>query len=128
MDEHIPRDMARTESADLEWLAGVFKALSHPHRLHIFLRLAASCCPPNVPVTAEGQLNVGALGEDLELAASTISHHIKELKQAGVIRVARDGQAIRCWVDPEVVQAIARFIHQAAHGQPCCIVRHVRRR
>jgi len=120
--------MVRSESADLEWLAGVFKALAHPHRLHIFLRLAASCCPPNVPVTAEGQLNVGALGEDLELAPSTVSHHIKELRQAGVIRVARDGQAIRCWVDPEVVQAIARFIHQAAHGQPCCIVRHVRRR
>jgi len=120
--------MVRTESADLEWLAGVFKALAHPHRLHIFLRLAASCCPPNMPVTAEGQLNVGALGEDLELAPSTVSHHIKELRQAGVIRVARDGQAIRCWVDPEVVQAIARFIHQAAHGQPCCIVRHVRRR
>lgn len=118
--------MARAESADLVWLAGVFKALSHPHRLRIFLRLATCCCPGHAPVATEEQFNVGALGEDLELAASTVSHHIKELKQAGVIQVARDGQSIRCWVDPEVIKALAAFIHQAAHGQPCCIVRRGR--
>jgi len=117
----------KVESADLEWLADVFKALSHPHRLRIFLRLAASCPaqsrhgqPPESP------LGVGDLGEDLDLAPSTLSHHIKELRQAGIIRAARQGQSIRCWVDPEVIEALSGFIHSAAHGQPCCILRRSR--
>ncbi|MBN2081428.1 helix-turn-helix transcriptional regulator [bacterium] len=115
----------RIESADLEWLAGIFKALSHPHRLRIFLRLAA-CCPRQATAGDEPEalLGVSDVGADLELAPSTLSHHIKELKQAGIIRAARQGQSIRCWIDPEVIEALAGFIHSAAHGQPCCILRH----
>ncbi len=101
----------RTDGADR--FAEMFKALSNPHRLSIFLRLT-SCCTPggSCSTDAEPCECVGELGRDLGIAASTVSHHIKELHQAGLIRMERRGQRIECWVDPETVNALAAFFAQ----------------
>jgi ArsR family transcriptional regulator len=90
--------------------AEMFKALSNPNRLAIFLQLVGCCgagtCWPTGP---EGCACVGELTDSLSLAPSTISHHVKELRQAGLIRTERDGQFIRCWIDPEVLRELAAF-------------------
>jgi ArsR family transcriptional regulator len=52
---------------------------------------------------------VGELGQDLGIVASTISHHIKELRQAGLIRMERRGQKMECWIDPETIAALQGF-------------------
>ena len=52
---------------------------------------------------------VGELGQDLGIVASTISHHIKELRQAGLIRMERRGQKMECWIDPETLSALRDF-------------------
>ena len=67
----------------------MFKALSNPNRLKIFMRLTSCCLPGTVtsinPGTGEaGCACVGELGQDLDIVPSTISHHIKELRQAGL--------------------------------------------
>jgi SAM-dependent methyltransferase/DNA-binding transcriptional ArsR family regulator len=54
-------------------------------------------------------LCVGDLGRDLGIAPSTVSHHVKELHHAGLIRTERKGQTILCYVDPGVREEIARF-------------------
>ena len=74
--------------------AEVFKALANPNRLQIFLRLA-SCCPPGTKCDSEAMVRqgVGELGQDLEIDPSTVSHHLKELRRAGLIRTARPRQA-----------------------------------
>mgnify|MGYP003905405807 CR=1 FL=1 len=46
---------------------------------------------------SEGCACVGELGKDLNIVASTISHHMKELRQAGLVRMERRGQRIECW-------------------------------
>lgn len=90
--------------------AEVFKALSNPHRLALFRRLM-SCCEPGTLCDAEqeARLCVGDLGEGLEIAPSTLSHHLKELNRAGLIRMERNGKNIRCWVEPEVLETITHF-------------------
>ncbi|MCK5418049.1 MAG: helix-turn-helix transcriptional regulator, partial [Desulfobacterales bacterium] len=45
----------------------------------------------------------------LGIVASTISHHIKELRQAGLIRMERRGQKMECWIDPETIAALQGF-------------------
>ncbi len=52
---------------------------------------------------------VGMLGKDLGIAASTVSHHIKELHRSGLIKIRRHGQRTECWVDPEVVDSMMAF-------------------
>jgi ArsR family transcriptional regulator len=91
----------------------MFKALSNPNRLSIFLRLV-SCCAPGTScsVHAKGCECVGELGKDLGIAPSTVSHHIKELSRAGLIRMERRGQNVECWADPETLNALVTFLHQ----------------
>jgi ArsR family transcriptional regulator len=90
--------------------AQIFKALSNPNRLRIFIKLA-SCCPPGTrsPMKGDSCFCVGDLGQDLDIVPSTVSHHIKELHRAGLIRSARRGQKVECWVDPELIKRLRDF-------------------
>ena len=109
----IIRNMSNFRNADSGRLADAFKALSNPHRLSIFTRLA-SCCTPGEACGADADMRecVGAVGKNLGLAPSTISHHIKELHRAGLIKMKRRGQTVECWVDPETLDSLATFFQQ----------------
>ena len=90
--------------------AAMFKALANPQRLRIFLKLCACCAPRGCGETAEGMRRcVGNLGADLGLAPSTVSHHLKELRQAGLMKAARSGQRIECWITEDTLEALAAF-------------------
>ena len=91
-------------------LAEAFKALSNPNRLKIFLQLM-NCCKPGTVCSAEDVTKscVGDLGDGLGIAASTLSHHIKELNRAGLIQMERRGQNVDCWVDPHTVKELNQF-------------------
>ena len=53
---------------------------------------------------------VGDLGRGLDIDPSTVSHHIRELRQAGLIRMEKRGKNIMFWVDPDTVLAAAHFM------------------
>jgi ArsR family transcriptional regulator, arsenate/arsenite/antimonite-responsive transcriptional repressor len=89
--------------------ASLFKALSNPYRLDIFVRLA-SCCRPGTRWSGSAERAcVGEVAKDFDLAPSTVSHHLKELVQAGLICTERAGQNVECWVDPNIVDELADF-------------------
>jgi ArsR family transcriptional regulator len=108
--------MSNSLIIDSERFAGCFRALSNPHRLRLFLRLAA--CLPEGGTCADEDMRrcVGDLGKDLGVAASTVSHHLKELRQAGLIHMERKGQSIECWVEPDTLRMLSEFFEIA----PCC--------
>ncbi len=91
--------------------AEIFRALSNPNRLQIFLRLV-SCCPPGTTCSTDLALRrcVSELGKGLGIDSSTVSHHIRELRQSGLLRVERRGKNVLCWVDPETVVAAAGLL------------------
>lgn len=107
--------MSISKNTDIELLATRLKALSNPGRLQIFRQLALCCATGASCGTDEQAMRrcVGELGQGLDLAPSTVSHHIKELRQAGLIRVERRGQNIHCWIDPDVVRSLADFFEQS---------------
>jgi ArsR family transcriptional regulator len=113
--------MSNYRDENIEKFAEMFKALSNPNRLKIFMRLVSYCIPKVVTdisssPESENCACIGELGQDLGIVASTISHHIKELRQAGLIRVERRGQKIECWIDPETLTALQGFFSKQTHG------------
>jgi ArsR family transcriptional regulator len=100
---------------DIKHFADVFKALSNPNRLRMFLHLV-TCCVPRTDSSVDPDTGasacMGARGRDLNIVPSAVSHHIKELHRAGLIRMERRGQKIECWADSEILWDLAIFFGQ----------------
>jgi len=102
--------MSKNNIDNVEKFAEIFKALSNPNRLKIFLRLVSCCLPGTIwRIEAQETTCVGDVAKDLEIVPSTVSHHIKELRQAGLVKMRRSGQKIECWVDPAVLKDLEAF-------------------
>ncbi len=86
-----------------ERAAAVFRALGNPARIRIVTELARR----RACVT-------GDLVDVLPLAQSTVSQHLKVLKEAGIIRGTIDGDPCYC-LDPGVIGWLVEFCQQA-----CC--------
>jgi len=101
--------MSNLRTIDAERFAAYFRALSNPHRLRLFLRLAS--CLPQGAACAERDMRrcVGDIGSDLGVAPSTVSHHLKELRQAGLVHMERCGQSVECWVEPDTLRGLVDF-------------------
>ena len=114
------RNMSKYHDADLAQMPNLFKALANPHRLQIFMRLASRQVDLSGGSDCDGQICacVGALGRDLSLAPSTVSHHIKVLAQAGLIKMTRRGQMVECQVDPVVVRILADYFLGLVGSEP----------
>lgn len=99
------------------YLASIFQALANPHRLALLERLS-SCCRPGTKWqgTNADLANVGELAQGLNLAPSTVSHHLKELVRAGLISTERQGKFVICWLEPQVLYELAAFFKERAQG------------
>lgn len=106
-----------------EFIASALKALGEPTRLAIFDFLR--CCDCQVALDAGGAarpvrgLTVGevccqVLGDSK--IPSRMTHHLKELRHAGLIRVERQGRHMICSVVPEAIEALRKWLN----AQPCC--------
>ena len=89
--QHRPEQDAR--------LAAYCKALGHPHRVYIlrFLLSQQACF-------------AGEIADQLPIAASTVSQHLKHLPDAGLIQGEVDGPR-RCYcVAPEALADLQRLV------------------
>ena len=88
-------------SAETEELAMYAKALSHPTRLKILNYLEnQSCC------------FTGDLLNVIPLAQSTISQHLKELKNAGLIKGEVNPPKIKYCIDKENWSKASKLFHK----------------
>ncbi len=102
-------------------------ALGDPTRAHILTFLLGCCCPVAVEESGDvsrvegptaGQVCCHITGG--EKVTSTFSHHLKELKEAGLITMERRGKFMICGVNRESLAKLASFFEDACKGSGCC--------
>jgi DNA-binding transcriptional ArsR family regulator len=94
-------------------MARVFRALGDPTRLAIFETIRGATEPPDGRSPEEIENSISQIASQFELSLSTVSHHIRELRLAGLIRCERRGQSIHCFVDPAITEMASRFLDSA---------------
>jgi ArsR family transcriptional regulator len=86
----------------------LFRALANPVRFRIVQSLAA-----------RGECIVGDLVLELPVSQSTVSEHLKVLREAGIVRGTVDGPN-RCYcLDPEALRTL-RATLEALEQLACC--------
>jgi ArsR family transcriptional regulator len=96
--------MSNYKTIDLDHYSVMFKALSNPHRLQIF-NILTNCCEPGTVCSTDEMTSccVGELDQQLNIASSTLSHHLKELNRAGLVNMKREGKQIFCSINPSTL-------------------------
>ncbi len=92
-------------------LSRAFRALANPNRLAIFERIHDDglCCR-----TDRKGNTVCAIADDFRLALSTVSHHLKELRAAGLITCERRGQQVVCAINPATLGRVLEILNRSA--------------
>jgi len=91
--------LGEDQAADL---AKIFKALGDPVRLRLMSMIASR--------GVGGEVCVCELTPAFDLSQPTISHHLKLLRQAGLIDCERRGTWVHYWVLPGVLDRLAAFL------------------
>lgn len=81
-------------------MAAMFKALSDPVRVRLFSRIASS---------PDGERCVCDIG-DVGVRQPTVSHHLKRLREAGLLISRRRGTWVYYRVAPGVLTAMAQIL------------------
>jgi ArsR family transcriptional regulator len=99
-------------------IAQQLKALGHAKRLELFqlIRSQRFCCYAAGSGSAQSA-RVGDLVRECELAPSTVSHHLKELRTAGLIEMERCGQLFFCRAREDVLERLVECLRQRAGFQ-----------
>lgn len=90
----------------LDDAAARLEALGNPTRLKIYRSL--------VRAGAEG-MPVGRLQTKLDVAASTLSHHIKSLVIVGLVTQVREGATLVCHANYELMHDLLAYL-----AEECC--------
>lgn len=98
---------------DVKRLARVFRALGNPNRLQIFMNLLEESRLDLAKGRRHDCFLAKLLG-GLDVGAPTVSHHVKELADAGLIDTERDGKQLVCSVNPDALRALRALLEPAA--------------
>jgi len=88
-------------AADATALARGFKALGDPVRLRLLSMIAAQ---------AGGEVCVCDLSDAFEVTGPTISHHLRVLREAGLVDCERRGTWVYYRVVPAALQALSHLL------------------
>ena len=92
-----------------EWrtISRAFTALGDEHRQRILLTFEKG-----------ERLNVGQIAEVSTLSRSAVSHHLKLLREAGVLASRKEGKEVFYWIDKrfleESLQAVLDYVRTKA--------------
>ena len=87
-----------------EQFTKAMKALAEPNRVEILRRVGSQACEQGVTCTA--------VLEQMGISQSTFSHHVSELKDAGLLAGVAEGRTVKLSVNKELFEAIrTRLAH-----------------
>jgi ArsR family transcriptional regulator, arsenate/arsenite/antimonite-responsive transcriptional repressor len=91
--------------------AARLEALGNPTRLKIYRALVRA---------GDAGMSVGKLQSKLELAASTLSHHLKALLTVGLISQERQATMLICHANYDVMRGIVDFLVAECCADSAC--------
>ena len=95
--------MAKKESpAQIARYADMLSAMGTEPRLRI-MRLLLTACPQG--------LVVGEIGSELDITASTLSHHLEKLKNEELVKVRREGTFLWYSANAESLEELLGFLY-----------------
>ena len=83
----------------------IAKAVSDPRRFSMLKAISANTGCPNQ-----------SLCQEFPVSKATISHHLKELVQAGLVETERDGQYMSVRARPDILKAYAEELVRRVGG------------
>ena len=86
-------------AVDAERLAPMFKALGDPVRLQMVSMIAA-----------KPELCVCEITPAFDLSSGTISHHLKTLREAGLVDCERRGTYVYYWIQPAALETLSALL------------------
>jgi ArsR family transcriptional regulator len=86
--------MAATQISDRQ-MQMIARALADPRRYEILKKLSAQSCP--TPCTD--------MRDCINISPATLSHHMKELETAGLVRSEKAGKFVNYFPQPRVLRA-----------------------
>jgi ArsR family transcriptional regulator len=93
-------------------LVRVFKALADENRMAIF-QLLRERCASGCEVSRGGiDRTVTEIAKDFDIALSTVSHHLKELRNAGLILCEKHGKQVYCRVNSALLKDLEGFMRE----------------
>ena len=96
---------------NLDDAAARLEALGNPTRLKIYRTL--------VRAGAEG-LSVGRLQAKIDIAASTLSHHLKALVVVGLVTQTRDGTTLVCHANYDLMRDLLGYMVEEFCAEGSC--------
>jgi len=93
---------AKQLSEQITRYADMFAAMGTESRLRI-MRLLLAAHPDG--------LVVGDIGSELDIANSTLSHHLDKLKNEGLVQVRREGTFLWYSADTKALQELLGFLY-----------------
>jgi DNA-binding transcriptional ArsR family regulator len=88
-------------------LVKMFKALSNPNRYRLFDEIRKS----GGSSFEEGHTCfLNTIIDKLSIGAPTVSHHLKELVNAGLVVTEKDGKFVQCRIDVGGVALLKEFV------------------
>lgn len=95
----------------IEDVAARLEALGNPTRLKIYRALVRA---------GDSGLSVGKLQAKLEIAASTLSHHLKSLMMVGLIAQERQSTTLICRANYDVMRGLVGFLVEECCADDAC--------
>lgn len=92
---------------DTKKMAKVFKALSNPNRLELYLKIVEK--QETSYEACKGCL-ISDIAESFKIGPPTISHHLKELSNAKLIYTERDGKFLVARVNEKMVDEVNELL------------------
>jgi len=86
---------------EIKEIERISKALGDPYRLKIMQAINKQ----------QDWMQCGCIVEMLDLAQSTVSHHVKQLIDADLVIVEKDGRNIKYMVNKEVFTSYINFLN-----------------
>jgi ArsR family transcriptional regulator len=89
-------------------ISSAFKALSNETRLAVFEKISLGQC--KAILNKDNRPSVCSIADNFNISLSTISHHMKELRNAELIDCEKKGQFIFCQPNDETIKMMVEYL------------------